>query len=263
MAGVKRPVDAKEDRNGKRSKQASAPSKKFKAVEPVKKSKSKDSKSGKSDKKSSKKVQKDESSEDEDEFDIDNISSDDDLDEVDEAPEEDVDMEDVSDEKEVGEDDDEEMENDKPEGHRSMFSLTWQCNTWSRKSNRYLFFRPQCECVSRVSHQAKGSPTGAQERQAQCRYDCPFQEALGAAAPQVPRPTGAEKEAHQGAVRDHHRPRSRLCLQARLRACYSDRFEIRKLGAAQGNRRGIEGKLQGVGPEPLRQVLGWKINCPR
>ncbi|KAJ5546646.1 hypothetical protein N7494_004231 [Penicillium frequentans] len=119
MAGVKRPVDAKEDRNGKRSKQASAPSKKFKAAEPVKKSKSKDVKSGKSDKKSSKKVQKDESSEDEDEFDIDNISSDDDLDEVDEAPEEDVDMEDVSDEKEVGEDDDEEMENDKPEGHRN------------------------------------------------------------------------------------------------------------------------------------------------
>ncbi|KAJ6006228.1 hypothetical protein N7451_004172 [Penicillium sp. IBT 35674x] len=120
MAGVKRPVEVKEDRNGKRSKQASAPSKKFKAAEPVKKSKSKDVKSGKSDKKSSKKkVQKDESSEDEDEFDIDNISSDDDLDEVDETPEEDVDMEDVSDEKEAGNDIDEEMENDKPEGHRN------------------------------------------------------------------------------------------------------------------------------------------------
>ncbi|KAJ5777352.1 hypothetical protein N7520_000598 [Penicillium odoratum] len=114
MAGVKRPVDVNEDRNGKRSKtkQGSASTKKSKVDAPVK-SKSKDVKSGKSDKKSSKKkVQKEESSDDEDEFDIDNVSdSDDDLDAVDEIPE-DVSMEDVSEEQEPSEDEDEEKKQD-------------------------------------------------------------------------------------------------------------------------------------------------------
>lgn len=101
MAGVKRHVEAAEDRNGKRTKtkQGPATAKKFKATAPVKKAGSKkDFKSGKSDKKVSKK--KVEESEDEDEFDIDDLSDsgDDDLDALDDSHEDDVDMEDVSDE---------------------------------------------------------------------------------------------------------------------------------------------------------------------
>ncbi|KAJ5740668.1 hypothetical protein N7493_000540 [Penicillium malachiteum] len=124
MAGLKRPVDANEDRNGKRSKtkQGSAPVKKSKVAAPVKKSSSKkDSKSGKSDKSSSKKKSKKEESEDEDDFDIDDVSDsgDDDLDELDEIPEDDVEMEDASDDEEEEEDSTEEKQENKPEEHRN------------------------------------------------------------------------------------------------------------------------------------------------
>lgn len=105
MAGVKRPVDAAEDRNGKRTKtkQGSA-SKKFKPAAPVKKTGSKkDVKSEKGDKKKAPKKKAQKESEDEDEFDIDDVSDsgDDDLDALDASPEDDVDMEDVSDDEEI------------------------------------------------------------------------------------------------------------------------------------------------------------------
>ncbi|KAJ5107452.1 hypothetical protein N7456_004127 [Penicillium angulare] len=101
MAGVKRAVEAKEDRNGKRSKtkQGSDYVKKSKVSAPVKKSGSKkDIKSGKSDKSSSKKKAPKEESSDEDDFDIDDVSDsgDDGFDALDdEIPEDDVDMEDA------------------------------------------------------------------------------------------------------------------------------------------------------------------------
>jgi pumilio family protein 6 len=105
MAGVKRRVDAAEDRNGKRSKTKTVSASKSKTAAPVKKSSSKKEVKPKKDdlKKSSKKKVQEESEdededEDEDDFDIDDIS-DDDIDAIDESPEDDVDMEDV-DEKE-------------------------------------------------------------------------------------------------------------------------------------------------------------------
>ncbi|KAJ5587682.1 uncharacterized protein N7459_003447 [Penicillium hispanicum] len=120
MAGVKRPVDAKEDRNGKRTKtkQGSAPVKKSKPAAPVKKTgasnSKKEVKSGKSDKKVSKKKAQEES-EDEDDFDIDDVSDsgDDDLDALDEVPEDDVDMEDVDDEESESEGEETSTKSDK------------------------------------------------------------------------------------------------------------------------------------------------------
>ncbi|KAJ6036311.1 hypothetical protein N7540_000590 [Penicillium herquei] len=124
MAGLKRPVDANEDRNGKRSKtkQGSAPVKKSKVAAPVKKSSSKkDSKSGKTDKSSSKKKAKKEESESEDDFDIDDVSDsgDDDLDELDEIPEDDVEMDDASDDEVEEEESSEEKQESKPEEHKN------------------------------------------------------------------------------------------------------------------------------------------------
>ncbi|KAJ5246834.1 hypothetical protein N7468_001817 [Penicillium chermesinum] len=113
MAGIKRPVESKEDRNGKRTKtkQGSAPAKKSK-VDSVKTSGSKrDLKPSKSDKKASKKEPKKkaqkEESEDEDDFDIDDVSDsgDDGLDDLEDIPEGDVDMEDASEEAEGDEED--------------------------------------------------------------------------------------------------------------------------------------------------------------
>jgi pumilio family protein 6 len=106
MAGLKRPVDGSEERNGKRSKtKEGSASKKSKSAAPVKKSSSsakkdfkKDSKSSKSDKKPSKKVQKEESSDDDD-FDIDDVS-DEDIDALDALSDDDAEMKDVSEEEE-------------------------------------------------------------------------------------------------------------------------------------------------------------------
>lgn len=100
MAGVKRRVDAAEDRIGKRSKsQVSAPAKKSAAAF-SKTDNKRDSKSGKTDKKALKrKVQQEDSEDDEDDFDMDDLSAsgdDDDFDTLDATPD-DVDMDDVSD----------------------------------------------------------------------------------------------------------------------------------------------------------------------
>lgn len=100
MAGVKRRVDAAEDRNGKRSKTKTVSASKSKTAAPVKKSSSKKEVKPKKDdlkKSSKKKAQEEFEDEDEDDFDIDDIS-DDDLDAIDESPEDDVDMEDMGDE---------------------------------------------------------------------------------------------------------------------------------------------------------------------
>ncbi|KAJ5794134.1 hypothetical protein N7457_000733 [Penicillium paradoxum] len=105
MAGLKRPVDGSEERNGKRSKtKEGSASKNSKTAAPVKKSSSsskkdskKESKSSKSDKKPSKKVQKEESSDDD--FDIDDVS-DEDIDALDALSDDDAAMEDVSEEEE-------------------------------------------------------------------------------------------------------------------------------------------------------------------
>ncbi|KAJ5995577.1 hypothetical protein N7481_002554 [Penicillium waksmanii] len=100
MAGVKRSVDAAEDRNGKRSKTKGSAEKKSKSAA-VKKSSSskKDVKSSKSDKKKAPKMKVEESEdEDEDDFDIDDVSDDgDNLDALDESPAEDVEMNDAED----------------------------------------------------------------------------------------------------------------------------------------------------------------------
>ncbi|KAJ5160358.1 uncharacterized protein N7482_007362 [Penicillium canariense] len=123
MPGVKRRVDAAEDRNGKRSKsQVSAPVKKTKTAAPAKKaaaaSSKKGVKSGKTDKKASKKkVQEEDSEEDDDDFDIDDLSSasgDDDFDTLDASPK-DVDMDGVS-------DDDEDSEEKEPGEQKSFKS---------------------------------------------------------------------------------------------------------------------------------------------
>lgn len=122
MAGVKRHVEAAEDRNGKRTKtkQGSAPVKKSKPTAPVKKGSSKkDIKTGKSDKKvSKKKIEEDSEDEDEDEFDIDDVSDsgDDDLDALDDLPEDDIDMEDVSEEDEDSEEEKKAAKSDKKTG---------------------------------------------------------------------------------------------------------------------------------------------------
>ncbi|KAJ5482133.1 hypothetical protein N7475_000945 [Penicillium sp. IBT 31633x] len=106
MAGLKRPVDGSEERNGKRSKtKEGSASKKSKPSAPVKKPSSsskkdskKESKSSKSDKKPSKKTQKEESSDDDD-FDIDDVS-DEDIDALDALSDDDAEMEDMSEEEE-------------------------------------------------------------------------------------------------------------------------------------------------------------------
>ncbi|EAW07792.1 uncharacterized protein ACLA_025090 [Aspergillus clavatus NRRL 1] len=81
MVGVKRPVDAGDERNGKRTKTKTAPvtTKKAKSAPAKKsapeKSSKKDAKVGKKDKKSSKKkVEKEESEDEDDDFDIDDVS---------------------------------------------------------------------------------------------------------------------------------------------------------------------------------------------
>ncbi|KAE8348053.1 armadillo-type protein [Aspergillus coremiiformis] len=111
MVGVKRSVDAGDERNGKRTKTktGAAPSKKTKTA-PVKKSTSKSvskksSKPEKKDKKASKK-KVEEDDDDDDDFDLDDVS-DSELDELDEAEEEDIDMNDGNDN---GEDDEEQAE---------------------------------------------------------------------------------------------------------------------------------------------------------
>lgn len=118
MVGVKRRVDAGDERNGKRTKTpVSVPAKKSKSsAAPVKASKSvvskKGDKGGKKDKKTSskKKAQKEESEseseedDDEDDFDLDDVddSEIDALDDEDDNEEEDVDMEDVEEEEDTG-----------------------------------------------------------------------------------------------------------------------------------------------------------------
>lgn len=117
MAGLKRAVDTKDERNGKRTKVKGgdvAPQK-TKAAAPVKKAVSKSdlkkkdpAESGKTDKKNGKnkkKVEESEEEEDEDEFDIDDLSDS----EGEKDENEDIDMGGLSDE---GGDDDEEEEED-------------------------------------------------------------------------------------------------------------------------------------------------------
>ncbi|KAI9368024.1 armadillo-type protein [Aspergillus egyptiacus] len=112
MVGVKRPVDSRDDRNGKRTKTKTAVPSKSKSA-PVKKverssksGKGKDVKSGKKDKKASKKkiVEEEEEEEEDDDFDVDDIS-DSEIEEADEA--EDVDMDDVEEDEDEDEDEDE------------------------------------------------------------------------------------------------------------------------------------------------------------
>ncbi|PWY83147.1 ARM repeat-containing protein [Aspergillus sclerotioniger CBS 115572] len=109
MVGVKRPVDAGDERKGKRTKTktpVSVPSKKSKSA-PVKSSKSvskKSDKSAKKDKKSSKKKVQEESEDDEDDFDLDDVE-DSEIDALDNE-EEDIAMDDV--EEDAGEDEEEE-----------------------------------------------------------------------------------------------------------------------------------------------------------
>jgi hypothetical protein len=201
MAGLKRAVDGSEERNGKRSKtkEASTPkSKSVKSSSSSKKDSKKDSKSSKSDKKPSKKVQKEES-EDDDDFDIDDVS-DEDIDALD-ALSDDEEMHDVSDEvekpvsdKKSDADDEDQKEAPKKANPNSKFQF---CLLDGAPSNRYCAFRQQ---LSRIPHQAKSTPAGAQSREAECRYRRPLQEVVGAVAPQVPCASGAEKEARQGAV---------------------------------------------------------------
>lgn len=159
MAGVKRAVESKEDRNGKRTKtkQGSAPAKKSK-VAPVKSSGSKkDLKHSKVDTKSSKKDSKkkkiEDESEDEDDFDIDDVSDD----SLDDIPDDDVDMKDASEDSEVngaeedgeeGPGDSEEQENgeskskfptscsdEKMDRHLTVFIFTTDNNNNSRESH--------------------------------------------------------------------------------------------------------------------------------
>ncbi|KAL2832139.1 armadillo-type protein [Aspergillus cavernicola] len=124
MVGVKRPVDARDDRNGKRTKtKTAAVSSKSKsalvkkAQKPSKVGKGKDLKSGKSDKKASKKkvVEEEEEDSEDDDFDVDDIS-DSEIEGGDDA--EDVDMDDVAsddDEEEEEEEVKEKMSSSKPQ----------------------------------------------------------------------------------------------------------------------------------------------------
>ncbi|OOG01048.1 hypothetical protein ASPCADRAFT_202905 [Aspergillus carbonarius ITEM 5010] len=110
MVGVKRPVDAGDERKGKRTKTktpVSVPSKKSKSA-PVKSSKpvsKKGDKSAKKDKKTSKKKVQEESEDDDDDFDLDDLE-DSEIDALDDEEEEDVAMDDV--EEDAGEDEKEE-----------------------------------------------------------------------------------------------------------------------------------------------------------
>ncbi|GKZ33208.1 pumilio domain member 6 [Aspergillus brasiliensis] len=113
MVGVKRPVDARDERNGKRTKTkmpVSVPAKKSKSssAAPVKASKSVSKKGDKGDKKttsSKKKAQREESEsedDDEDDFDLDDVD-DSEIDALDdEDDEEDVTMDDVEEEEDTG-----------------------------------------------------------------------------------------------------------------------------------------------------------------
>lgn len=202
MAGLKRAVDGSEERNGKRSKTkegSASKSKSVKSSSSSKKDSKKDSKSSKSDKKPSKKVQKEES-EDDDDFDIDDVS-DEDIDALDALS--DDEMPDVSEEEEKPKSDkksdsDDEEQREAPKNPNPNPNSKFQfCLLRGAASNRYCAFRQQ---LSRIPHQAKSTPAGAQGREAQCRYRRPLQEVVGAIAPQVPRASGAEKEACQGAV---------------------------------------------------------------
>ncbi|KAF9889195.1 pumilio domain member 6 [Aspergillus nanangensis] len=115
MVGVKRPVDAGDDRKGKRTKTKTAPvaakkskpaAKKFDTSSGSKKS----AKPGKKDTKTSKRsVEEKESEDDEDDFDLDDISDS----EGDEIPNEDIHMDSASGD-DAGNDDDEEEEESKP-----------------------------------------------------------------------------------------------------------------------------------------------------
>ncbi|KAB8077346.1 armadillo-type protein [Aspergillus leporis] len=99
MVGVKRPVDARDERNGKRTKTkiGTVSTKKSQTV-PVKKSTKSVTKKGSKPEKKDKKVSKKkvEESEEDDDFDLDDVS-DSEIDELDEAADEDVDMKNVSD----------------------------------------------------------------------------------------------------------------------------------------------------------------------
>lgn len=237
MAGVKRSVDSAEDRNGKRTKtKLGSAVKKSKSDAPAKKSDSskKDKKSSKKDQKPSKK--KVEESEEEDDFDIDDVSdSGDDLDALDDSPANDVEMDDV--EEEDSEENSDESEKKSPKEIQAK-SMSGSHILWGLLLLTIFLHR---QCLSRVPRQTKGSPTGAQGRQTQRRYDRPLKEAVGTTASQVPRSSRATQETYQRTVRDYHRPSSRLRFQARLCPCYSNRPEIRKSRAAQGNCTGVEG----------------------
>ncbi|KAB8238864.1 uncharacterized protein BDW43DRAFT_70133 [Aspergillus alliaceus] len=112
MVGVKRPVDARDERNGKRTKtKTGTVSTKKTQVAPVKKSTSKSvskksSKPEKKDKKPSKKKIEEEE-DDDDDFDLDDVS-DSEIDELDELEDEDVEMGGAGDNEEDGSDSEEE-----------------------------------------------------------------------------------------------------------------------------------------------------------
>ncbi|KAF7594108.1 pumilio domain member 6 [Aspergillus hancockii] len=132
MVGVKRPVDARDERNGKRTKTktGTVSSKKAQAG-PVKKTAKSDIKKSSKLEKKDKKVSKEkvqEKSEDDDDFDLDDVS-DSEIDELDEAADEDVDMKSVS-------DDEEEEEKPKPKPKdSSQDAEAAKNNTSSRESH--------------------------------------------------------------------------------------------------------------------------------
>ncbi|PWY80562.1 protein PUF6 [Aspergillus heteromorphus CBS 117.55] len=139
MVGVKRSVDAGDDRKGKRTKTktpVSAPTKKSKSA-PVKTSKpesKKAEKTGKSDKKASKKkAQKEESEDDDDEddFDLDDVD-DSEIDALDNDEDDDVDMNDI--EEDAGSDEDSKEETKKSQPAKSA-DVDAQNKSTSRESH--------------------------------------------------------------------------------------------------------------------------------